>query len=54
MQSKPASSFVVFLGKILNGMPPFLCRRQMAGAIPIVMAQSNCILAKRANENLII
>ena len=39
-ENKTASLLVVFLGKTLNGMPPFLCVRQMVGpsSLPIVVA----------------
>ena len=31
VKNKPASLFVVPLGKALSGIPPFWCGRQMAG-----------------------
>ena len=31
VENKPASLFVVFLDKALNGMPPSLCGRQVVG-----------------------
>ena len=34
-ENKPASLLVVSLGKALNGMPPFLCGRQMVGPISL-------------------
>ena len=41
--NKPASLLVVFLSKTLNGMPPYLCGRQVVGPIslPVVVVQSN-------------
>ena len=43
VENEPASMLVVSLGKALNGMPPSLCRRQVAGpsSLPIVVAQSD-------------
>ena len=56
LKDKPASFLVVSLGKALIGMSPSLCGRQMAGpsSLPVVVAQSNRRLAKRANEELMI
>ena len=46
---------LVFLGKTVKGMPPFLCGRQVAGlsSLSIVVAQSNKRLANGQNEKLI-
>ena len=43
VENKSASLLVVFLGKALNGIPPFPCGRQMVGpsSLPVVVAQSN-------------
>ena len=51
--SKPASLLVVSLGKTLNGMPPFLCGRQVLGpsSPSIVVAQSDKRHANRACMN---
>ena len=40
VENKPANFFVVSLDKALNGMPPFLCGRQMVGlsSLPVVVA----------------
>ena len=40
VENKPASLFVVSLGKTVNGMPPSLCGRQMVGpgSLPVVVA----------------
>ena len=56
MENKPSSLLVVSLGKTLNGMPPSLCGRQVAGpsSLPVAVAQSNLRLAKKANEKIII
>ena len=37
MENKPASLLVVFLGKVLSGMPPPLCGKLVVG-----LEQSNC------------
>ena len=41
-ENKPVSLLVVSLGKALNGMPPSLCGRQMAGpsSLPAVVSKS--------------
>ena len=41
VENKPASSLVVSLGKTLNGMPPSLWGRKVAGpsSLPVVMVQ---------------
>ena len=56
MENKPTSLLVVFLSATRNGMPPSLCGRQVAGprSLPVVVAQSNGILAIRSNKKLII
>ena len=43
VENKPASLLVVSSGKALNGTPPFLCGKQLAGpsSLPVVVAQSN-------------
>ena len=43
VENRPASLFVVSLGKAFNGMPPSLCGRQVVGpsSLPVVVAQSN-------------
>ena len=43
VENRPACLPVVFLGKALNGMPPSLCGRQVAGtsSLTIVVAQSD-------------
>ena len=43
VENKPVSSFVVFLDKTFNGIPPFVCGRQVAGpsSLLVVFAQSN-------------
>ena len=43
VENKPASFFVVSLGKALDGMPPSLCGRQMVEpcSLPVVVAQSD-------------
>ena len=40
VKNKPASLFVVSLGKTLNGLPPFSCGRQVVGPsnLPVVVA----------------
>ena len=50
VENKPASLLVVSLGKVLNGMPPSLCGRQMVGpsSLPVVVAQSDERHANRA------
>ena len=50
VENKPASILVVSLGKALNGMPSFLCSRQMVGpsSLPVVVAQSDERHANRA------
>ena len=50
MENKPASLLDVPLGKALNGMPPSLCGRQMAGpsSLSAVVAQSDERHANRA------
>ena len=42
-KKKPASFFVVCSGKTFNGMPPFLCGRQVEGqsSLTVVVAQFN-------------
>ena len=54
-ENKPAN-FLAWLGKTLNGMPPSLCGRQVAGtsSLPVVVALSKRRFPKRANEKLII
>ena len=56
MENKPASLLVVSLGNTFNGIPPFLCGRQVAGpsSLFVVVAQSNQRLANRVNEKLVI
>ena len=56
VENKPVSSFVVFLDKIFNGIPPFVCGRQVVGpsSLLVVFAQSNQRLAKRADKMLIL
>ena len=55
MENKPKNSLVVFLAMTHYGMSSSLCCREVAGpSIPVVVAQSNCRLAKRANENITI
>ena len=41
VENKPASLVVVSLGKVLNGMPPSLCGKQMVGSrsLPVVATQ---------------
>ena len=48
--NKPASLFVVFLGKALNGMPPSSVADRWAGSssLPVVVAQSDKGHANRA------
>ena len=43
MENKLESLLVVSLGKTLNGIPPFLCDRQVLGpsSLIVVVAQSN-------------
>ena len=43
VKSKPASLLAVSLDKTLNGMPPYLCGRLVAGpsSLPVVVAPSN-------------
>ena len=43
VENKPVSLLVVSLGKVLNGMPPSLCGRQMVGpnSQPAMVAQSD-------------
>ena len=55
VENKPASSFVVSLGKTLKGICPSLCGRRVAGprSPPVVVTQSDSRLAKRANTKLI-
>ena len=55
-ENKPENLLVVLLCKVLNGMPPSLCGRQVAGPniLPVMVAQSNWRLAKMTNEKLII
>ena len=50
VENKPASLFVVSLGKALNGAPPSLRGRQMVGpsSLPAVVAQSDERRANRA------
>ena len=50
VENKPVSLLVVSLGKAFNGMPPFLCGRQVVGpsSLPVVEAQFDKRLAKRA------
>ena len=45
-----SSLLVVSLGKALNGMPPFLCDKQVVGpsSLPVVVAQSDERHANRA------
>ena len=40
VENKPASLLVVSLDKALNGMPTYLCDRQMVGpsSLPVVVA----------------
>ena len=41
VENKPASLLVVSLGKVLNGMPPSSCGRQVAGpsSLPFMVAR---------------
>ena len=50
VENKPASLAVVFLGKILNEMPPSLCGKQVVGAssLLVVVAQYDERHANRA------
>ena len=50
VENKSATLLVVSLGKVLNGMPPSLCGRQMVGpsSLPVVVAQSDERHANRA------
>ena len=56
MENKLASLLVLTVGKTLNEIPSSLCGIQVAEAssLPVLVAQSNQRLAKRANEKLII
>ena len=47
VESKPESSLVVFLGKALDGMPPFLCGRQVAQMLPKWQLPSKLIFLPR-------
>ena len=50
VENKPASLFVVSLGKALNEMPRSLCGRQVGGPsnLPVVVVQSDERYANRA------
>ena len=50
LENKPASLFVVSLGKALSGNPPSSCGRQVAGpsCLSVVVAQSDKRHANRA------
>ena len=50
MENKSASLLDVSLDKALNGMPPSLCGRQMAGqsSLPVAVAQFDERHANRA------
>ena len=43
VDNKPARLLVVSLGKVLNGMPPSSCGKQMVGpsSLPVVVTQSD-------------
>ena len=51
VQNNPASLLAVSLGKMLNGMPPSLCGRQVAGpsSLPVVVAT---VLLKTCNPSV--
>ena len=54
VENKPTSSLVVFLGKILNRIPPPLWQRQVVGlsSLPVAVAESNERLANRAGARM--